>query len=384
MIEEAEFIPVSAQYSVNVDDEAGTDEEARLRYLTDALQGESNAFVSVHREVAGMNNAEYVTRLPVDKWDHAQILENLRRDYGGGDYRLRVYVKGKVKANRLFTVAPKLSGEGGAVQNDGTLRLVLDRMEKMNQQMLTLAGGAGGANSSRQEMIQEMLMMKQLFDSPARGAGGVGELLEMVQGLKALGIKIGGDVEEKESGFSGLLELMGPVIANMQSKPVSPVSLPIEQNKNRVSRETVQNSPVKVEKSEMSIALNFGLDQMIKAASKGCDPANYAGMIVDNVPQTVIDSFFSDVKGFDKLVQLKPAIADYKDWFLLLGEHVKAVLGLPSSVSDLYFDDGGDSVAKNIEVKPVDKPPIPVDANTKRQRGNTRNPKDNVGAGKKV
>jgi hypothetical protein len=384
MVEDAEFIPVNAHYSVDLGDSGGTDEEEKLRHLTESLQGEAGAFVSVHREVSGMNNAEYVTRLPVDKWDHAQILENLRRDFGGGDYRLRVYVKGKVKANRLFTVASKIGGDGGAVSGDSNLRLVMDRMEKMNQQMLALAGTANSAGSSRQEMIQEMLMMKQLFDSPARGSGGVGELLEMVQGLKSLGIKIGGDVEDSGSGFGGLLELMGPVIANMQTKQIVAPVVTGEANQRLVSRETMPKASVKVEKSDMSIALNFGLDQMIKAAAKGCDPANYAGMIVDNVPQSVIDGFFGDDRGFDKLVQLKPAIANYKDWFLLLGEHVKAVLGLHSTVSDLYLDGEDDSVAENIEVKPVDKPSIQVDANTKRQRGNTRNPKDHVGDGKKV
>lgn len=345
----AQFIP-AVQYDVEVDDiendqEPLTDEEQKLSELVDALSSDSQAYVSVHREVTGQHQAEFIKRIPVDKFDHAQILENLRLEYGGGDYRLRVYVKGKIKSNKLFTIAhASITNKSG--DENGTLKLVMDRMEKMQQQMMNLAHEAKSGGGSRMEMMQEMMLMKEIFSQPQNNhrSGGIGEMLEMIEGLKALGVNIGGQEEKEEKGFSSLLEMAAPLFLGGMQQPQQRQQIQHQQLQQPIPQQQIDPQiAAKIkqqqnEQKEMSIALNFGLAQMIKAAAKNADPANYSGMIIDNVSEEVLMGFFKDAAGLQKLVALKPEIANHLVWFEELGEHVKAGLGLPSKVDHLYND----------------------------------------------
>jgi hypothetical protein len=57
-------------------------------------------------------------------------------------------------------------------------------------------------------------------------------------------------------------------------------------------------------------------------------------------------AFFNSPTGLADLVKIAPEVANHSAWFGELAEHIKAQLGLPSRVSDLYDDAESDSVAE--------------------------------------
>lgn len=99
--------------------------------------------------------------------------------------------------------------------------------------------------------------------------------------------------------------------------------------------------------------LRAGLNQLLNAARKGSDAGTYASLVIDNVPIEALNNFFLNAS-LDDLAKLNPEVNNFKPWFFELAEHIKANLGLDSTVSHLYESDDSDNVENN-EEKPIDK-----------------------------
>lgn len=316
-----------------------SDAEEKAALLQEALSEDAGSFITCHRVVGSGNiPEEFVARFQADKYDYAQILEYLKENYGGGEYRLRLYVKGRLRkgGNKLIQIANAIPKQKD--QTDTTLSIVMQQMEKMNQQMLTIMKDKQTGGNSRMEMMQEMMMMKQLFAPTERGGGrsvgGIGDILDTVEGLKALGIQVGNQPIEQEPGLSRLFDLATPLI---QKAMESPTPVPVVQQAPLLSNPQPRQPT-------MNQMIAIGLIPLVKAAAKNSDPALYAPMVLDNVDEANIRRFFNSPTGMADLIKIQPNIANHLAWFELLGEHVKAHLGLPSKVDHLYEDEESASV----------------------------------------
>lgn len=315
-----------------------SDAEEKAALLQEALSEDAGSFITCHRVVGSGNiPEEFVARFQADKYDYAQILEYLKENYGGGEYRLRLYVKGRLRkgGNKLIQIANAIPKQKDQVDN--TLSIVMQQMEKMNNQIVAILKDKQTGGNSRMEMMQEMMMMKQLFAPSERGGGrsvgGIGDILDMVEGLKALGIQVGNQPIEQEPGLSRLFDIATPLI---QKAMESPTPVP-------VVRQPVLSNPQPREPN-MNQMIAIGLIPLIKAAAKNSDPASYAPMVLDNVDEANLHKFFNSPTGMADLIKIQPNIANHLAWFELLGEHVKAHLGLPSKVDHLYDDEEDDNV----------------------------------------
>jgi hypothetical protein len=332
----AKFIPRDEVQLVEFDtpiDQPHTDADDKADDLISALKDDKEAFANVMRQPFGGNSRmEFVDRIPADKYDYGQLMHYLATTYGGGDYRIMVYANGKLKANKLQTIAAKVKPDKGGVTAGGEaaniLATVLQQIEANNARMMQMMQQMAAPANSRAEMLQEMLLYKQLFDKPS---GGLGELTQAITALKELGVPIGNTIEhEKEEGFGSLLEKMTPAIealvtANNRMPPVDP----------QKARQSQMNMLQKV-------ALKAKLEPFIKASIKKSAPEVYAEMLVDQMDEATLKQYIASPTAIDDLCKLDERIGVNREWFILLGEHVKAMLGMTSTVSDLYDDEESD------------------------------------------
>lgn len=310
-------------------DGAGSTEASdKAEALAEALRESEDSFITIHRTL-GTGNApeEFVTRLPADKFDIGQIQSYLVDNYGGGDYRVRLYVRKKLRGNKLISIANPIDKHATTPTGDAAniLSVVLQRMEAQNKQMMSIISTMNPANAggSRMEFLQEMMIMKQLFDNGSKSSG-VNDLLNAVDALKTLGLNVGGQQPEKEEdGFMQLLEKMTPVIEAAVSQP-----RPDDKAKNM----NIMQSAI----------LKSRIEPFIRAAAKNSDPAIYADMLCDQLDEATIKQHLTAVGAMDKLMQLDKRLPPLRPWFDQLAEHVKAILGMPSAVSDLYNENEND------------------------------------------
>lgn len=324
-----------------------TDANDKTEALMSAMKDDDASFVTIHRlHGAGNLPEEFVTRFPADKFDFGQIQAFLADNYGGGDYRVRLYVKKKLRGNKMVSIAKKFEPEKHSVSPAGEaasiLHTVLERQEKMHQQMMQLVSQQN-QQPDRMQFFQEMMMMKELFSSGNGGSSGVNQLVESVNALKTLGIKVGTDESEKddsEGGFVGLLEKMTPVITEaMRSNGQN------QQPRQTQQRPVQQNAP-QTEAEKMTafanLKIKMAIGQFLRAAEKKSNPITYAELIFDMADEATIQKTITDDNAIEGLIKLEPKIALHRPWFDDLREHVKGQLGLPSRFAHLYQDDGDD------------------------------------------
>lgn len=336
MTKNAQFMPRDDIQLIEFDtpiDQPHTDADDKADDLISALRDDKEAFVNVMRQPFGGNSRmEFVERIPADKYDYGQLMHYLGTTYGGGDYRLMVYASGKLKGNKLQSIAAKIKPDKQGVTAGGEaaniLSTVLQQIEANNARMMQMMQQMATPQSNRTEMLQEMLLYKQLFDKPS---GGLGELTQAITALKELGVPIGNTIEhEKEEGFGDLLSKMTPAIeaivtANNRMPPIDP----------QKARQSQMNMIQKV-------ALKAKLEPFIKASLKKSAPEAYAEMLVDQMDESTLKQYIAAPTAIDDLCKLDPRIVANREWFVLLGEHVKAMLGMPSTVADLYDDEDSD------------------------------------------
>lgn len=320
-----------------------TDADDKTDALVNAMRADKEAFVNILKQPFGGNSSmQFVERIPADKYDFGQLMSYIANTYGGGEYRLMIYANGKLKGNKLQSIAQKVSTDlmrqSPTGEAAGILATVLDRMEANNRQMMEMISKQNQA-PDRMAMLQEMIMFKELF-APAQNQqlnmiNPLTQLKESMELLQGLGVSIGG---EKESGFTDLLAQMAPVILNMTNQPApSPVQVTPQQNP---IKDAPKPAPQQTEKKpQMNFQLKAGIAMLINAASKDSNQMTYAEMIMDNIDENLIREYITDKDSFLKLQKIAPQVVKFKPWFELLAEHVKAQLGIESTVSDLYADE---------------------------------------------
>lgn len=336
----AEFIPGRDEieegiitYEVSPPHNELTDADKKTNAIKEALNSDPNAFLNVSRQSVGGNSPmEFVGRFPADKYDFGELQSYLKENFGGGDYRVMLYAKGKVAANKLISIANEK--KGGEMNNDSAIALVLRQMNE-NNRLITdfLRNQQTAAQPSRMEMLQEMMVMKELFSGGS--SGNSGNMLGMMRDFMALQNEMRGMIhpEEKEEGFGALLEKATPLLTTalgMQNN-----AQPQHQN---------QHQKNNGQQEQMQFMIKMGIKQLLNAAAKNADAGNYASMIIDQFPQPVINGIISNDASIDRLSAIEPAVKNYAPWFVELREHVKAQLGMPSTVAHLYDDDDGDTI----------------------------------------
>jgi hypothetical protein len=296
-----------------------TDAESKADALADALREDNNAFCVITKE---MDNgpSQHCGRVPADKFDFGQLLEHLKTTYGGGDYRIRVYAKGKITANKLVSIAKSINGNLPAVRNvgnevEGILTTVLDRLDRMNAQ----------PQPSRREFFEEMLLMKQLFDGGQQNSTPLGEVLGLVKDLQKIGLVPKPEEPEEKDGVMGFLgQVSEPLMQILQGvAQTPPQKAPVATQPQKQPQPAGEPVIPKIDPRLMFIKSQ--LQPVIKAAAKNSDASLYCDVVLDQIPETFLPQFVGLLEKenwFDELVAIEKKVEPHKEWFALLRDEI--------------------------------------------------------------
>jgi hypothetical protein len=268
-----------------------------------------------------------------DEYDYSELIHHLRANYGGGLYRIYLRKSGRNVTNTLVRIAEPLAAKSTAApasqagEIGALLKMMMDRQDQQSRDMIALLQNNQNGGADRTAMMQEMLLMKQVFSNDAPKSNN--DPLALLKGVMDLQSGLGlGAPEPQEAGFADLLEKVTPLIqtaTNSQPPQPNPAERPQPTDEQRKAH-------------SMHLKLKMGLGLLMNAAKSSKDPGDFVTMITTALPDSTIKEFILAPDSLTKMTALKPEIAEHSTWFLLLGEHIKAQMGLPSAVSSEYDD----------------------------------------------
>lgn len=340
----------NAQYLPSEEAETGDFEEYQVSnapitsadLATDSLVSALNdvsgsATVSIHRQNgSGKEALTFLDSFAPDKYSPDDLLLHIKNCYGTGDYRIHVRDNGKLKANKHVSIeAPqKVSRETHGNSDNGELLAIIQRQQA---QIVDALRGNQNQGNSKREFLEEMMMYKQLFsnDGQPQKSQGFNDILQTVNGLKELGINVGGIQTEKEEGFTDILDKMSPMLTALIQNGSNQQAQPQPQYKPNPIQPEQQKA------KDMNLALKMGLAMLLKAARNNADTAFYADLVMDQLPTDKIQILFSP-DALEQLEKMEPKIKEFKAWFADVLEHIKGMNGLDSKYSNLYENENTD------------------------------------------
>ncbi len=329
--------------------------------MTDSLLSALNecsesSTVSIYRqEGTGKQSQIFLESFPPDKYGVDDLMMFIRNSYGSGNYRIMIRENGRIKANKLICVEmpknlPVTTG------GDDDMKQVLMMMQQQHQELIRsmqqMVVQQQPQQQSRKEMLEEMLQFKMLFggDNNSGQSQGISEIVKTVNGLKTLGIDIGGikTEEKEEEGFGSILEKMSPMIAALLTAKQAVPQQPVPQQQPQFYEKQAPPRPQpqqpqpqpQQEDDDVNLKIKMGLMMMLQGAKKCVKNDNvefYADLVNEQFPEEKIHLLFAE-NAIDELIKISPSVAEYRDWFTEVLEHVKGMNGVQSKYSDDYID----------------------------------------------
>lgn len=161
-------------------EEPPTSHEEKAENLWDSLSSlTSDYFLTVHKQ--SETGEQFCVRYPGDKFDLGQVLEQLQKNYGGGDYRIRLYGGGTrgIKENKLISIAapvlqnpaPGTAAAPGQAAVPEFFRLLLEQNQQLMARMeLALNKPQPDPQEEFERSLNRMKLMREAMGMPAAGA----------------------------------------------------------------------------------------------------------------------------------------------------------------------------------------------------------------------
>jgi hypothetical protein len=269
--------------------------------------------------------------------------------YGAGDYMLSIYAGGRagVARRKLVTVheaagrreqakvaaaqgispavAPEISALAeGLKQTQMLLAQLAQNFARPPQQegiadrlkeYLMIQQAFGGANQNQNRNNDPFTMMKSVMDlvrdmqPPGEGAGGMMDLAEKF--ITKFGPLITKAVETAQE--------QAPALAPPAAQPLArPAQQPIARPGNGGISQTPEENEIMFQQQ----MLKFFLNTLISAASLNADPVTYADMILDQVPEEIVEKWIESEDLMRELAKHDPRVSTFPQWFAQLREAI--------------------------------------------------------------
>lgn len=272
-------------------------------------------------------------------------LQTLAEKYGGGKFRVRVYVRREngqrsLAANQIVEIEPPLVGaipgsSTGTPANDTMTRL-LEKLDRLTETRQLDANPAVNPMQQFKEIITMASLMREAFG----GAPAVAqtssplEMLKMMRELKEVGADLfggngGGSVQSDFALLANTARDFLPVIREAIQQPPQPVALaqipqvpqparaPMPQTRTPLQTNPATPKPSQ-EDQEMSLMISLYLKQLARKAAENADPAPQADALLDLIPESALPDFLAKLERddwFTGLTQLQQTIAPHRAWF---------------------------------------------------------------------
>lgn len=330
--------------------------------LSSALQqlGEdesNNAKLIVHRMVTenGKQIEEWLKETTPAEFA-TEGVGGIAREFGGGMYRVRVFVRGQKGFLTQKVIRIAAQKEPPASAPLAGLSDLANAMREGFNGLAQIIAAQAQANTpkpeSRADMLKEMMLFKELF-APAQMPqqdGGMGalhmakELLQLTRDL-APPINSDGEVDPMTVIWKAL-EMFGKPLADSvrggQAAGVPQLPAPPVASVNPAVQTVAQP-----EGEDMNFFVKQIVRQLIGKAKAGESPAAIGNMVIDQAPQKLIDEMLDDPQWFGKLLAIEPEVETVRTWFHEMRDHIAREL---TDIDDSVIKDGK---------------PIPVDHDSK-------------------
>lgn len=266
------------------------------------------------------------------------IMERLRDEYEGGQFHVQVY-KNKKRFKRFTVhVEPPKRNTVKEVKSEMAemIKAVADQQERqfnmLRETMMQMVGKPSTPAPSQIETMTVMMgLMKSMkdFAAPAQPVNTVSpdKMIDILMKGMELGRDSGGG---SETNFLDIVKeaLKSPLLLSAASGAMSSIpSLPQVKASPQLNSpgSNPVNKPVQSEAPKMNM-LEHNLNMLISKAEKDSDPVLYAEFILDNVPEEIINQYILRDDLIEELVKINPKVANHKEWFLALRNHIQGVL----------------------------------------------------------
>lgn len=332
--------------------------------IEDELRAMTGAKIKVYKKSNAMGSGGYLFSVQSDEVSFDELVDRIRNDWGGGQFRIRVYDGNRLKLNRDIEVLEPLRREQNSQQQGGErseLSSILIEMQRSNQR---------ASDELRNFMLQQaqtqsaMLMdvLKSERGAPVSGGGPL-DIVQLVTLVKTLipeppksdpfehfmrGLEFGKENSgggEGESVLQTAIKALGqPLVdmvqagafANMQKpQPIMPQN---PQVNNQQQLMPPQQAAIQAESAQQNQNNSGGLSeaQMIQilrqwqpyiqilanAAAQEAEPMVYAELLLDQVPMESLELIVLDERNYEQIFVNIPALVQFRQWFDALRQAV--------------------------------------------------------------
>jgi hypothetical protein len=310
----------------NVTETEGNDleDDSIMNVLADLGEGESDAEVKAYRVDPKAKNtkggAYLFTCLPAEF-----SLDRLRDDYGGGAFRIHVRCSGRILTNKLVAVEPPIKTVVNPLNQNDILSVVQQTIKENNEMLLRMLQPQA---SSKKEMMEEMVMYKQLFGNDNKSSGGNPE--DFMRYFFD-GMKMGKEMNSPEIEPTGLTAIMNTV------KEFAPALTALTMKEvNQPQPAPVQTQPQIPQQTgpQYTDFESFILKMCYKAAKKKSDPELFAETCIDTFEHAEVVGLLSNPDWLKMCISHNADIQAYTEWY---SEFKIAVM-------EMYENDGDNTI----------------------------------------
>jgi len=290
---------------------------------------EGGGFVVVEREFkteSGKWDKEYLDRFVASEFN----LDMLKSRYGAGKYKINVYHGGGLglATRKVINIAkdpnavpPVTATVAPAPATD--LTPILQTMQQGFEKMIGIMVQSQQKPQSREEMLREMMLMKEMFTPATPAAPPQQGLLEALKlGMEMANNGAGGD--SNNAWVGKMIDQFGPLLAPAVAATLTPAA-PAVLQVNPTSRlpsprpdaAVVQTQPIEEENPVNIIVVQY-LNMLKQAADKKADVGEYADSILASIPASSVTDIENLLRPADWREQVKKhtqAVEQYPEWF---------------------------------------------------------------------
>ena len=310
-----------------------------LRRQLGALPGD--ATVHVYRVKDGQRDAWAWEGGPND-FGNSSVQAFIGSKFGPGTYRVRGWQKGVrgFTLNELVTIdgdsLPKVPlGYSGASQSEAMVSTLLSGLQQGFQRLGELIVQTRTPAKTTSEMLQEMALMKQVFSDNTPRPDPLSMMTQVLGIVKELNPVVG--ESGKVDGMSVLYKAVesfapaiGDALANrVVQQPAQLPAMPFPPTMPAIPNPAQPLPNVAAGPGSGPGRLGMAITFLLPHAKADSDPSTYAGLALDNVPETELRALLEPADWFPKLTQLDPRVAGFQTWFTELREIIVASLNAP-------------------------------------------------------
>lgn len=320
--------PVAQVIELQRDDDDGA---TALDAVLSELGGIDNGRVGVYR-IDRAGGLEYVATLTPDEVQgEASLLEAIRRDYGGGSYRIHVRDAAGLIANRRVSIAERKAPPPDAVPNMVTA--MMERMQAQTErivQALTVNQRPAVSEADAEEkVLARMQTMANILGTRSSGIDTSVVMETLSQGIE-LGKQLSGAAGGQDSTGAVMAESLKAFTAMMLAQQRAPVRRPVPVPARQVAAVPPQAVPqpegpatTAEDGADELAAMRTLLQVVMTGARRESDPELYAELVADQLGVEGVAELLRMPDPVGMLVQLEPEADEHRTWLQGLAQALR-------------------------------------------------------------